>query len=190
MLSAVEGLHLCFGGTYCWSLHNRQIENARWHDLLRPFCKVEKLQVDTKLWDLSLALSLNDNRLSLEILPQLHKILQLDGVRFQDVFDGFIAAQWNAGQHIVKHRHVPILYPDSKASEGEEDADESDGEEDEKSENNKGEVELGVEDEREEAKEGSSNMKTKSDIDPGTNNDPGSSTEVDSDSDFDSKSKS
>ena len=151
---------------------------------------MERLQVDAKLWDLSLALSPNDNGPSMEILPQLRKILRSDGARFRDAFDGFVAARRDAGQHIVKRRRVPILYPDSDASEGEEDADESDGEEDEKPENNEGEVELGVEDEREETEEGSSNTKTVSDIDPRTEDDPGSSTEIDSDSDFDSESKS
>jgi len=140
MLSAVERLHLGFDGTRWWFPHDRRIENARWHDLLRPFCQVEKLQVDATLWDLSLALSPNDNGPSSEILPQLRKILRSDDARFRDAFDGFIAVRRNAGQYIVKRRRVPILYLDSEGSEGklEEDRDESDGEEDEKQEDNGG----------------------------------------------------
>jgi len=124
MLSAVRSLHLCFDGTRCWSPHDRPIENARWHDLLRPFCKVEILQVDAKLQELSLALSPNDNGPPMEILPQLRKILRPSGARFGsrfgDEFDGFIAARRDAGQHIVKGWRLPILYPYSEASEREE----------------------------------------------------------------------
>jgi len=119
MLSAVRRLHLCFDGTR-WSPHDRPIENARWHDLLRPFRKVEILRVDAKLWELSLALSPNDNGPSMEILPQLRKILRPGGGRFGDEFDGFIAARRDAGQHIVKGWRLPILYPYSEASEREE----------------------------------------------------------------------
>ena len=53
------------------------LENARWHDLLKPFCKVEGLRVDTTLWHLSLVLSLNNNRLSLEILPEVGNLKDL-----------------------------------------------------------------------------------------------------------------
>jgi len=192
MLSAVERLHLGFDGTRWWFPHDRHIENARWHELLRPFCKVEKLQVDAALWDLSLALSPNDNGPSMEILPQLRKILRLDDARFRDAFDVFIAAWQDAGQRIVKRQRVPILYLDSEGSEGKEDKDEdeSDGEEDEKQEGNEGEVELGVEDEREAAEEGGSNTDTESDTDPRTDNDPGFFTEIDSEPVFDPESKS
>ena len=185
MLSAVERLHLGFDGTRWWFPHDRHIENARWHDLLRPFCKVEKLQVDAALWDLSLALSPNDNGPSMEILPQLRKILRSDGARFRDAFDGFLAARRGAGQHIIKRRRVPMQYLDSEGSEGKEDDDEGggdSGEEDETHEDNEGEVELGIEDERVEAEEGGSNTDTESDIDPGTDDDPGFFTEIDSDS--------
>jgi len=178
ILSAVERLHLGFDGTRWWFPHERRIENARWHDLLRPFCQVEKLQVDATLWDLSLALSPNDNGPSSEILPQLRKILRSDDARFRDAFDGFIAARQDAGQHIVKRRRVPILYLDGKGSGRKED------EEDEKQGDDEGEIELGVGDEGENAQEGGSNVDTGSDIDPGF------FTEIDSDSDFDSESKS
>jgi hypothetical protein len=193
MLSVVGILHLAFDGPRWWTPHDRHIENARWHDLLRPFCKVEKLQVDANLWDLSHALSPNDDGLSMEILPELRKILRSGNARFRDAFDGFIAVRRDAGRHIVKRRRVAILYLDSEDSAGEEDdADEEDshGEEEQEQEGNEGEgdVEPRVEDDRE-AEEGGYNSDSESD---GTDDDPGFLTEIDSDTDseVDSKSKS
>jgi hypothetical protein len=189
MLSTVERLDLAFDGSSWWTPHDRPIEHARWHDVLRPFRKVEKLRVDASLWDLSRALSQNDDGSSREILPELRKILRSGtNPRFRDVFDGFIAARRDAGQRIVKRRRVPILYlgVDSEDSEGEdeegdedEDERESDEEEDEE-EGEEGDVELGVENDRETEK-GSSNTDTESDFELGSEDDPGSLTEFDSD---------
>jgi hypothetical protein len=169
------------------------IENTMWHDLLEPFCKVKKLRVDAKLWDLSRALSPNDDGPSMKILPELRKILRSDGPRFGATFDEFIAARRDAGQHIVKRRRVPVPYSGDEGSEGDEDEDEdeseSGGEEDEEWEAIEGAVTLGFEDERGEAEEGRFNTDTESDIDYGTGDDPGILTEIDSDSDFDSESK-
>jgi len=167
MLSAVGRLHLAFDVPRWWTPHDRHIENARWHDLLRPFCKVEKLQVDANLWDLSHALSPNDDGPSMEILPELRKILRSGNARFRDAFDGFIAARRDAGQHIVKRRRVPVLYLDREGSEGEDDEDDDEAESD---------------------GEGGSNTDTESDvIDLGIDDDPGFLTEIDSDSDAGSK---
>ena len=189
MLSSVERLHLCFKETCCISQRDCYIEDARWHDLLRPFCKVKKLHVDGKLWELSSALSPNDKGSSMEILPELRKILRPYGPRFWTAFDGFIAARRDTGQHIVKRWHVPVPYSDDEGSEGDEDESEIGGE-DEDWEDNEGAVALGFEDERGEAEEGSSNTDTESDIDYGSDDDPGILTEIDSDSAFDSESKS
>jgi hypothetical protein len=55
----------------------------------------------------------------MEILPEeLLKILRLGRPRFRATFDGFIAARRDTGQHIVKRRHVPILYLDGKGRRG------------------------------------------------------------------------
>ena len=75
---------------------------------------MNKLQVDGQLWELFRALSPNDNGPSMDILPDLPKIVRPDGARFRDAFDGFIAARRDTGQHIVKRRRVPISYLDSK----------------------------------------------------------------------------
>jgi hypothetical protein len=171
-----------------------RIKNARWHDLLRPFCKVKKLQVDATLWDLSRALSPDNNGPSMEILPELRKILRPDGPRFWATFDEFIAARRYAGQHIVKRWRDSVPCLDSEGSEGENGEDESESESDEQDddeqEDSEGEVELWFEDEGGEVEESSYNADSKSDIDYGTDDDPGILTEIDSDSDFDSESKS
>ena len=192
VLSAVERLHLCFKGVCCMPPQKYHVEDARWHDLLRPFCKVKKLWVDSGLWVLSRALSPYENGPSMEILSELRKILRPDGRRFGAAFDEFIAARRDAGQRIVKRWHTPVLYSDDEGSEGEEHEDESEshGEEDEEQEDNERVVALGFEDERGEAAEGRSNVDTKSDIDYETDDDPGILTEIDSDSDFYSESKS
>jgi hypothetical protein len=149
---------------------------------------MKKLQIDATLWDLSRALSPDDNGPSMEILPELRKILRPDGPRFWATFDEFIAARRNAGQHIVKRWRDPVPCLDS---EGEEDEDESESDEqdDDEQEDSEGEVELWFEDERGEVVESSYNADSKSDIDYGIDDDPGILTEIDSDSDFDSESK-
>jgi hypothetical protein len=119
---------------------------------------VKKLHVDGQLWGLSCALSPDDSRPSMEILPELCKILWWDGVHFLGAFDGFIATQQDAGQHIVKCWHASVLYSNGEGSKGEKDKDESSEEEDEEQEDNEGGVMLGFADERGEDKESSSNM--------------------------------
>ena len=191
MLSAVERLHIYFDGARCWCPHDRHVENTRWHDLLRPFCKVKRLQVGAQLRELGRALSPNENGPSMDILPELHTLLRPDGVHFRDAFDGFIAARRDRGQRIVKRQVVPILYMSfSETSEEEEDEDESKVEQDEEQKDNKGEVKLQVEDEREEAEGGSSNVHTASGTGAGTCDDPGYFTDLGSDSDFDPELKS
>jgi hypothetical protein len=178
MLSAVEKLHLAFDGSSWWTPNDRPVEHPRWHDVLRPFCKVEKLQVDANLWDLSHALSPTDDGSSMGILPKLRKILRSGNVRFRDAFDGYIAARRDAGQHIVKRRRAPVLYLESEGED--EDERESDAEEDEEEEGDAGDVELGVENEREAEEDV---------IDLGSEDDSGFLTEIDSDCDVDSESK-
>jgi hypothetical protein len=191
MLTAVERLHLYFDGARCWCPHDRHVENARWHDLLRPFCKVKRLQVDAHLRELGRALSPNENGPSMEILPELHTLLRPDGVHFRDAFDGFMAVRRDRGQRIVKRQVVPILYMSfSETSEEEEDEDESKVGQDEEQKDNKGEVKLEVEDEREEAEGGSSNEHTRSGTGARTRDDPGYFTDLGSDSDFDPELKS
>ena len=176
MLSEVGILHLYFNETRSWSLHDRPIDNARWYALLRPFREVKKLHVDGQLWGLSRALSPDDSGPSMEILPELRKILRWDGARFSGAFDGFIAARRDAGQHIVKRWRT--LYSDGEGREGE----------DGRQEDNEGRFTLGFADERGEDEESSSSTYTGSDLDFGTDHEPGILTEIDSDSDSDSES--
>ena len=191
MFSAVERLHLYFNGTQCQIPHDRHIENARWHDLLRPFRKVKRLQVDAQLRELGRALSPNENGPSMEILPELHTLLRSDGVHFRDAFDGFIAARRDRGQRIVKRQVVPILYMSfSETSDEEEDEEENKVEKDEEKEDNEGETKLQVEDEREEAEGGSADAHAESGIGTAIHDDPGYFTDLGSDSDFDPELKS
>jgi hypothetical protein len=196
MLSAVEKLHLDLdGGRWNpWDDIN-DIESSTWLNLLRPFRKVEKLQIDSGLIDdMSRALCSNDNEPTMDILPELRKLTRPDYTRIGEAFDKFIATRREAGQHITKRRRPPISHSDSEEEEDddddddsdlEEDVDESDSEEDEEDEEQEEpEVELGVEDEREEV---DPNTDTETDPDSGTNDDLEISTELDSDSDLDSE---
>jgi len=184
MLSAVERLRLDFDGGRWQFGQDGDIEDAMWHDLLRPFCNVEKLQVDAGLMgDLSRALCPDDDGQSMEMLPQLYKLVRPDYAHFGDAFDKFIAARRDAGQHITKRRRPPIPNSDSEEEEDNEDEDESDSEEDKEEE---GRVECAVGGRRE--GEGSNpDTDTETDRDPGTNDNLEISTELDSDSDFDSE---
>jgi hypothetical protein len=195
MLSTVKTLHLDLVGGRWQFGPDGGIEAARWHDLLRPFCNVEKLQVDAGLMkDLSVALCANDNGRSREILPKLWKITRPDYTRFRDVFDGFIAAREDTGQRIVKRQRPHNRYSfrdqeddNEEDSNGGDDEDEEgeEGEEEERWE--EGAIDLGTEDEREQRHGNSntvSNTDTKPDPDPGTDDGFESSTVLDSDSEF------
>jgi hypothetical protein len=179
MLSAVERLHLDLdGGGWGWGTED-DVERARWHVLLRPFRNVEKLQIDLGLMtDLSLALCPDDDGPSMEeMLPELRKLTRPDYTRFQDVFDGFIAARRDAGQQITKRRRPRIPCSDSEEVEEVE-------EEDEEEDENKGETK-GEEGGGEEQNDTDSN--TKANPDAGTDDECSCSTELDSDSDLDSE---
>ena len=200
MLSAVEKLHLNLdGGRWNpWDDIN-DIENSTWHNLMRPFRKVEKLQIDSGLIDdMSRALCPNDNGPTVDILPELRKLTRPDYTRIGEAFDKFIATRREAGQHITKRRRPPIANSDSEEeehdnddsdfeqgvyeSDSEEDEDEDEDQDDEEQEGP--EVELGAEDE---TKELDPNTDTETDSDSGTNDDLEISTELDSDSDLDSE---
>jgi len=184
MLSTVGRLRLDLDGGR-WQLgQDGDIEDAMWHDLLRPFCNVEKLQVDAGLMgDLSRALCPDDDGQFMEILPELCKLVRPDYAHFGDAFDKFIAARRDAGQHITKQRRPLIPNSDSE-EEDDEDEDESDSEEDTGEEGRR--VKLAVEGQRE--GEGSNPVTdTETDLDPGANDNLEISTELDSDSDFDSE---
>lgn len=197
MLSVVEKLHLDLDGGR-WQLGDEgDIEDATWLNLLRPFRKVEKLQVDVGLIDdLSLALCSNDNGPTTFIVPELRKLTRPDYACFGEAFDKFIATRREAGRHIAKRRRPPIPNSDSEeegddddGSDLEEDEDGSNSEEDEEEdeedeEQEEPEVELGVEDEREEV---DPNTDTDADPDYGSDDDLDISTELDSDSDLDSE---
>ena len=198
MLSAVAKLHLDLDGGRWHFEDDDDIEDATWLDLLRPFRKVEKLQVDGGLMDdLSFALCSNDNGPTTDILPALSKLTRPDYTRFGETFDKFIATRREAGQHITKRRRPPIPHSDSEEdgddddddddSDLYEDEDESSSEEDgegdeDDEEQEEPEVELRVEDEREEV---DPNTDTETHRDSGTNDDLEISTELDSDSDLD-----
>jgi hypothetical protein len=124
MLQVVERLHLDFHG---WRLNwqpepQDEIQPTQWHNLLRPFQNVEKLQIDARLMeDLSIALYVEDDEPSTEeILPKLSKLTRPDYVTFGDSFERFIAARQARGQFIVKRRRLPIPYSDSEDEEEEE----------------------------------------------------------------------
>ena len=197
MLSAVEKLHLDLDGGR-WSPWDdiNDIESSTWLNLLRPFRKVEKLQIDGGLIDdMSRALCSNDNGPTMDILPELRKLTRPDYTHIGEAFDKFIATRREAGRHIIKRRRPPIPHSDSEEEEHdnddsdlEEDVYESDSEDDE-DEDDEGqeepEVDLGlVENEREEV---GPNTDTETDPDSGTNDDLEISTELDSDSDLDSE---
>jgi hypothetical protein len=190
MLSTVKTLHVDrVGGRWQFEL-DVDFEAAAWHDLLRPFCNVEKLQVGAGLMkDLSVALCANGNRRSKEILPKLWKITRPDYTRFRDVFDGFIAARKDVGQQIVKRRRPHNRYSvrdqvdDSEEDSNGGDDEDEDGEEGEEGEGEEGATDLGTEDEREERHD-NSNTDTKPDPDPGTDDGFESSTVLDSDSEL------
>ena len=173
MLSEVATLHLNLDSAWgFWQLGQEDgIEDARWHDLLRPFCSVDKLQVDTGLMGyLSLALCRNVNGPgpSMGILPGLRTLARPDYAHFGDAFDGFIAARRNIGRHITKCRRPAIT-------------DESDRE-DEMEDEEEAKPEIGVEEE--ESNDADSDMELD---DSGTNDVLESSTELDSGSDFEAE---
>jgi len=192
VLSAVEKLHLDLDGGRWHFEDEDDIEDATWLNLLRPFRKVEKLQVDGGLIDdLSFALCSNDNGPTTDILPELCKLTRPDYTRFGEAFDKFIATRREAGRHITKRRRPPIPHSDSEEEDDDDDDDDSDLEEDEDESNSEDdeeqevpEVELGVEDEREGVEP---NTGTEPDPDSGSNDDLEISTELDSDSDLDSE---
>jgi hypothetical protein len=182
MLSAVERLRLDFDGGRWQFGQDGDIEDAMWRDLLRPFCNTEKLQVDTGLMgDLSRALRPDDNGQSMEILPQLRKLVRPDYAHFGNAFDKIIAARRDAGQHITKRRRPFIPNSDSEEEDDDEDKDECVREEDKEEE---GRVELAAEGQRE-GKGSKPDTDTDKDPDSGTNDNLEISTELDSDSDFD-----
>jgi len=171
MFSEVEVLHLdldSHGGR--WQLGREdEIEDARWHDLLRTFCNVNKLQVDAGLIGyLSLALCRNDNGpgSSMEILSELRTLTRPDYAHFGDAFDGFIAARRNIGLHITKSRRPPITDESDSEDEMEEEANPETGTDEEGSNDPNPNVELD---------------------DSGTEGVLESSTELDSGSDFDAE---
>jgi hypothetical protein len=139
VLSAVKKLHLYLKGARWQPGQEGDIEAATWHGLLRPFCTVEKLQIDPcPIWDLTVALGSNDVARSREILPELCKLTRPDYARFREAFDEFIARRRELGQHIRKCRRPPMPWfgddseeedDDDKDSDGVEDESESDGEE-------------------------------------------------------------
>jgi hypothetical protein len=197
ILSTVERLRLDFneGSWQREELLRRSagIEDDAWLELFRPFCNVMKLQVDDGLLeDLDLALVADDNGSSLEILPELRKIVRPDYGRFMDLFGEFIDDRQDVGQHIIKRRRLPIWrYPRMKeegpdASEDEKEENEGDGD---KESEDREVLESGVEGERKEADgadaDHDANAETSPDLNSVHSDDPESSTELDSDSDFD-----
>jgi len=186
MLSAVERLHLNLNGRRWQLVGIFDIDDDAWHDLLRPFCSVKKLQIDDVLIEV-LPPALD----AMDILPELCKLARPDYARFLEDFDHFIASRRDAGRHITKRRRLPTLRSLRKedsldASEDESDGDE--GEDEDKEREDREVVERGVEDERKEAEEADRDANTETDPardpDSGSGDDLGSLTEPDSDSDF------
>jgi hypothetical protein len=178
MLQVVERLHLDFHG---WRLNwqpepQDEIHPTQWHNLLRPFQNVEKLQIDARLMeDLSIALYVEDDESSTEeILPKLSKLTRPDDVSFGDSFERFIAARQARGQLIVKRRRLPIPYSDSEDEEEEEQENEEEEGQGQVKSNGKGK---GNSDGDEDAT---------TDRDAGLGDEDEVTTELDSDSDFDS----
>jgi len=130
MFSAVKRLHLDFDfekGYLNPAWEEVNIEPSRWHDLLRPFRNVLKLQVDVYLMDnLSHALHPDDDGRSVEeILPELRKLVRPPGPigYFDNAFDGFIAARRDMGRHVVKRQRLPIPLSRSGKEEVEDESD-------------------------------------------------------------------
>ncbi|KAH9976519.1 hypothetical protein BJV74DRAFT_953612 [Russula compacta] len=119
MLSDVESPHLGYHPAR-WSLglpKRREI----WFDLLRPFCNVQKVQVNSAMTpELSLALCPRYGSPAEGILPKLCQFFMPDRKRFQDTLDPFIAARKVAGQPIAKHFRPPTPDPDSEEDEEDE----------------------------------------------------------------------
>ncbi|KAH9976516.1 hypothetical protein BJV74DRAFT_798683 [Russula compacta] len=89
-----------------------------WFDLLRPFCNVQKVQVNSAMTpELSLALCPRYGSPAEGILSKLCEFSLLDRKRFQKVLDPFIAARKAAGQPIAKHSHPPTSDSDSEEDE-------------------------------------------------------------------------
>ena len=193
MLSAVERLHLSLSEARpLLNLDERRwqlvevfdIEDDAWHNLLRPFCSVKKLQTDEGMMGaLSYALSDNDNGPSMEILPELCKLTRPHDTRFCNTFHDLIASRQNAGRHITKRRRLPNRrslwkYGGLGASKDKEDED--------KEREDMDMVERGVGDERKEAEEAhrEANTEVDPDSDSGSFDDLTFSTDLDSDSDF------
>jgi len=139
MFSGVKRLRLDFEGDRPNPLGEEDdIERSRWHDLLRPFRNVLKLQVDSRLMeDLSLALDPDDDGPSAEeILPELCKLARPHYGRFGNTFDGFIAARRGVGRDIIKCRRPPIPRYKSGNEGEEEEEEEKEKEEEEEEEDN------------------------------------------------------
>ena len=110
MVSAVERLRLDFEGDR-WDVPGSggYITRSRWHDLLRPFRNVMKLQIDPEIMDdLSAALRPDDDGPSVEILPELCKLVRPHNGSLGGAFDGFIATRRLAGRQVIKRRRPRI----------------------------------------------------------------------------------
>jgi hypothetical protein len=193
MLSAVERLHINLDeGPWQREEPFHYIEDDAWQDLFRPFSNVKKLQIDDGLIeDLAIALYANDNGSSMEILPELCKLVRPDYGRFMDSFDDLITERRDAGRHITKRRRLRTRRSprekEADASEDEKEGDESDGEEDGDESEDREVLERDVEDEDEGKGKEARARADDADDDPdsGSNDDSGFSTELDSDTDFD-----
>lgn len=118
LLSEVERLHLNYQATRWIRGFPPEIPREVWFDVLRPFCNVQKLQVDTAMTrELSLALCPEDGTVAEGVLPKLRKLLRPHHARFEGMLDPFIAARKAAGQPIAKRRRPPNS--DSEGEDGE-----------------------------------------------------------------------
>jgi len=189
VLSGVKKLHLYLGGARWQPEREGDIDAATWHGLLRPFCQVEKLQIDPCLiWDLTLALGSNDVARSREILPELCKLTRPDYARFREAFDEFIARRREVGQHIRKCRRPPMPWfgddceDEDEDEDGEDEDEDSGGGEDESESDGEEDEERDAEDEQEQG-DTEPESYTASDPDCWTSDGSGCCTELDSDYD-------
>lgn len=117
----VESLHLDYRPSR-WTLgllNRREV----WSDLLRPFCNVQKLQVNSAMTsELSLALCPKYGSPPEGILPKLCEFSVPDRERFQGMLDPFIAARKAAGQPIAKYFKKKYFRPPTPDPDSEEEA--------------------------------------------------------------------
>jgi hypothetical protein len=107
LLSEAERLHLNLSA-WPWFIEREKMPREVRISVLRPFCNVKKLQINTAMTrELSRALCPEDGPPAEGILPMLCKFSRPHKSRFKGMLDPFIAARRAMGQSLTKRRRPP-----------------------------------------------------------------------------------